>query len=953
MRIKSADFRLFLNWLGLGAGAMFLFWMMNAITSDQDAAFVKDALHIYGYILIFALVFVSTAFYAVYRRLSNEVTLLSGAMSGAKERALNLESYKFGTDAHAIVSVTDPYGTIIYANEQFCEISKYSKEELIGQNHRILNSGLHPPCFFRKIYRSIAQGEIWSGEIRNKAKDGSYYWVATTIMPIRNEDGKLREIISIRTNITSLKSQEHELRSKNQLLDATFENFPGAISAFDQDLRLTIANPAFYSQLGIDRSCFPIGSKYADLIRFNAKRGIYGDVDPEETVKARIESIRTSSRDQFVRNTLDGRVMEIKVWPLDEHGFVIAYIDATDRYRMIEDLKREKEEAEKVSQKLKVAQVDQIKAHEMLLHSINAMSSGFTLWDSDLKLITTNDAFKQFHAPILDIIKPGISLEEVIRAGYDKGMYDLEGEPCDEWVLAYLEDLRTTPNKEDDVRYANGMNFVIARKRLNNGNYIITMTDVTELHQREAELRRTRDALEHIAYFDALTTLPNRAHCQQVLEELIRPVDGIRKRFSIIQIDLDKFKRVNDTLGHATGDQLLKELGSRLAFLSSKVRKFKPYRWGGDEFIAVMTDATPLEVEELCQELTDLISIPLKTDSTTIWPTVSLGVSTYPDDATDLESLMMYSDLALYKTKEMGRDGYQFFSAEMKEKIDNDTRIETDVRSALELDQFELYFQPQISTVDESIVGIEALLRWNHPEKGQLPPGLFLDVVESGGIASALGRAVFDKAMVAAKSWIDEGLDFGRLSINLSPAHFRKKTLIDDFFESIEKHDVNPDLLSVELLESMLIDDASGEIHQLFHRLNKRGIHIELDDFGTGWASLSHLQNLPIDGIKIDRSFVNNIAFSEKQQAIVEVVMNMSRLMKLRVVCEGIETHQQLSTVSQISNCAVQGYLVSRPLDLETVTAWIREGKNVGRLSHIQPRGQDRDGQILPFPRRG
>ena len=687
------------------------------------------------------------------------------------------------------------------------------------------------------------------------------------------------------------------------------------------------------------------------MTRFNAERGDYGEGDVEELVAERVALANKFEEHCFTRKMPDGRVLEIKGWPLIGGGFVSAHIDVTERHRMIENLRRKNEEAQKTARDLKAAQQAQEQTYQHLVDSINSTNNGFAIWDRDGFLVLANDAFRRFHSSIAGAIRPGLQIEHMLRLGCEAKIWAVSGGKCEAWIEACLKFHRSTGSSEEELVLTDGTQLVVTSQHLDNGDVITTLIDVTAQRERERELNRTKEALEHIAYFDALTTLPNRAQCQQDLEALFANQDD-HDRFSIILIDLDKFKRVNDTLGHASGDELLKTLGSRLNFLGTKVPYFKPYRWGGDEFIAIVEGIHENELESLCQELTDLIAIPLTLEGpnpTTLWPTVSLGIASYPGDATDLEALMIYADLALYKTKEMGRDGYQFFSAEMKEKIDEDSRIEVDVRSALKLDQFELYFQPQISTVDESISGVEALLRWNHPERGQLPPGLFMDVVESHGMAAPLGRRVFDLAMAAAKAWSDQGLDFGRLAINLSPGHLKKKTLIDDFCDSLDRHKVNPDLLAVELLESVLVNDEDPEMNALFERIAASGVHIELDDFGTGYASLAHLSTLPVDGIKIDRSFVNNISSSEKQQAIVEVVMSMSRLMQLRVVCEGIETHQQLSTVSQISNCSVQGYLVSRPLSFNDMTQWIKDEQNIGLLTPKKVRRSTRSDKKTGF----
>ncbi len=908
----------------------------------------------------------------VFKAFSQYLFLLSLALSGLlyigykgrkkqaedlrKERdrsrrlASRLSSHKLGIDAHAIVSITDPKGNIIYANDKFCEVSGYSRKELIGQNHRILNSGHHDKSFFNGIYQAIQKGENWNGEICNKAKDGSLYWIATTITPVIDVHGRLEEIISIRTDITDIKANEAALKSSSDLLNSTFDNFPGGMSVFDPERKLILANRAFYDLLEIKAEDYPLGTSYAQILRKNVQYGVYGDVDEDRFIADRLALIEERKPFEISRVTPNGRVIEIKSWPLEGGGIVAAHYDVTERHRMLEDLKIKNKEVEAHSEQLLLAQQAQEKAHKRLINSINAMKGGFALWDADAKLVIANEAFRKYHWDLRDYIRPGISANDFLDAGKKVRFWDWKDVNSEEWVDGFLKRFVSDENFETSAVTTEGRYLVLYCTKMPNGDIISNFVDVTEDRLREAELMRARDALTHIAYFDALTALPNRARGQRDLEALFlnRQPDT---RFAVIQIDLDKFKRVNDTLGHISGDHLLTEIGSRLAFLSSKVPNFRPYRWGGDEFVAIVTDVNGQQLESLCQELTDLIAIPVPYEESTLWPTVSLGVAIYPDDSTDLSSLMMYADLALYKTKEMGRDGYQFFSSEMKERLDSEASIEADVRTALKEDQFELFFQPQISTLDESITGIEALVRWNHPKRGQLPPGLFMDVVESNGMAAHLGNSIFEKAMWSVRQWVDQGLEFGRLSVNLSPAHLKRQTLIRDFCQKMDQYEINPDLLAVELLEGVLLDDQYSNIGELFQTLSARGVHVELDDFGTGYASLSHLSNLPVDGIKIDRSFVNNIVVNKKQKAIVGVVMSMSKLMQLRVVCEGIETHQQLSTVSQISNCSVQGYLVSRPLSFDDMTTWIREKRNIGLLSPRGPRQIRKDHSgIAPAP---
>jgi len=307
-------------------------------------------------------------------------------------------------------------------------------------------------------------------------------------------------------------------------------------------------------------------------------------------------------------------------------------------------------------------------------------------------------------------------------------------------------------------------------------------------------------------------------------------------------------------------------------------------------------------------------------------------VARYPEDAQDIESLMIFSDLALYSTKELGRDGYQFFTSKMKEKIDTESLIEKELRIAIEADQLELHFQPQLDIESEAITGIEALIRWNHPEKGLIPPGEFLEISETAGLAPAIGCKVFEYAMKAVRQWVDEGLEFGRLAINLSPEHLKKSTVLDDFFSAMQKYDIEPRFLAVEFLESFILDDPNADIMDILKQFRARNIHVELDDFGTGYASLSHLSTMPITGLKIDKSFVNQVTNDKRQQGIVTALISISKLMKLRVVCEGIETLQQVDALLQIGECSTQGYFIAKPMNFENITAWIKNQRNIGAL---------------------
>ena len=855
---------------------------------------------------------------------------LKQAVKTIETSRTELASHLVALGDHTIAAITDTSGTITYANEKFSQISGYSHAELIGQNHRLLKSGHHPTSFFTDMYKTIANGTAWHGEIKNRAKDGSFYWVDTTISPLRDTKGKISQYLAIRTDITSHKIAEEVLQRNVDILNATFNNFPGGISVFNQDLILQAANPAFYELLDLPEEKLPAGVHFEAVIRYNAERGEYGKGDIEKLVSDRVEQAREFRQHAFKRVTPQGKSLEIKGWPLPEGGFISTYMDITEAEEMMAALEQKSSEAVAIAENLRRTKEAQDQTYQHLVTSVNSMANGFVIWDADDRLVLANEAYLDFHHPVRDMIIEGVQFEHMLRAGLDNNIWDLGDQDGEEWLRQQV-DRRKTTHPEREIRLVDGREITISDLVLDNGDVISTITDITSRYLREIELQDAKDQLEQIAYFDALTGLANRAHCQKDMVEKFAFVET-GKKFAIIQIDLDNFKRVNDTLGHAAGDYLLKTLGDRMSLLAGEFDNFRTYRWGGDEFIALVDRNDDTDLGSICGELTDMISIPLNYEGTVLRPTVSLGVARYPEDARDIESLMIFSDLALYRTKELGRDGYQFFTSEMKEKIDTESRIEQELRVAIEKDQLELYFQPQLDIEDESITGIEALIRWNHPDRGLIAPGEFLAIAEAAGLAPAIGCKVFEYAMRAIRSWVDEGLEFGRLAVNLSPEHLKKSTILTDFFSAMEKYDIEPRFVAVEFLESFIFDDPNANVMDILKQFRARNIHVELDDFGTGYASLSHLSTMPITGLKIDKSFVDQMIGDKRQQGIVAALISISKLMKLRVVCEGIETWQQVDAIARIGKSSIQGYFIARPMSFDSICDWIKTGRNTGAL---------------------
>lgn len=464
--------------------------------------------------------------------------------------------------------------------------------------------------------------------------------------------------------------------------------------------------------------------------------------------------------------------------------------------------------------------------------------------------------------------------------------------------------------------------------------YRDTILEKNKLESEQA--RREKNHLEmmkRIAYFDELTQLGNRRCCIGDLEERLgdeEKADG----FALVHLDLDNFKRVNDSMGHAAGDRLLNEVGRRLRLIVEETKLGRAYRWGGDEFVTII-DEPAVEVHDVCMELTDILSIPVPYGKAEIHPSASLGIARFPEDGSTVEELMVHADIALYKAKERGKDGFHFFTKEMKDNIDREAEIEREIRVALEEDEFFPVFQPQVDMVTLEVTGIEALARWNHPEKGVLSPGHFLAVAEANRLSTRIGRRIFDKAFEAARQWQDADIDFGRMSVNLSPQDIEFGTVFDDLTGAMERHNLSPNLVSAEIVESVLLDEHDTPRLELLERLRGLGIKIELDDFGTGYAALHHLASLPVTGVKVDQSFTSKMLQDEKKSVVISSLVTMAKLLKLDLVVEGIETEAQMSKLQEMGYGSIQGYLIAKPMPFDQITAWLESDHNA--LQHPVP----------------
>jgi diguanylate cyclase (GGDEF)-like protein len=446
---------------------------------------------------------------------------------------------------------------------------------------------------------------------------------------------------------------------------------------------------------------------------------------------------------------------------------------------------------------------------------------------------------------------------------------------------------------------------------------ITTILLVYDAHL-ESNVRRYNEMLEqanarlrHAATHDALTGLPNRVLLADRLRQAIARSSRHQMRFAVLVVDLDRFKAINDSLGHIAGDELLQEVARRLSALLRKEDSLA--RLGGDEFVLLIHEvSTPQDAEEVARKVLSQVASPVQLAGLDVHVSPSIGICLCPDDGVDSETLLQHADAAMYHAKKKGRNTYQFFAPAMNAFARERLELESGLRTALAQREFELHYQPKVDVATGRIESAEALIRWRHPKRGLIPPGGFIPLAEETGFIVQLGEWVLYEACRQARAWQSEGLHL-RMAVNLSARQFRQDGLIETVRGALAAARLEPRYLELELTESAVMQDAESSV-QILRKLSDLGLRISVDDFGTGYSSLSYLRRLPLDKLKIDRSFIREIVTSRDDAEIVRAIVTLAHSLHLKVIAEGVETAEQLAFLRSLGCDQYQGYHCSPPL---------------------------------------
>jgi diguanylate cyclase (GGDEF)-like protein len=680
-----------------------------------------------------------------------------------------------------------------------------------------------------------------------------------------------------------------------RLLAEAVNNLSLGLIVFNARREVVFCNARYMEIYGLSPQQVKPGTPIGELIRHRLSLGLKIPATPEEYIRERVANAAVPGT--TVHEFNDGRVISYTVYPMPDGGGMATHEDITGREEMNSRLQRQFELGREQEERLRIRNLQFDTA-------INNMSQGLCFFDAAHRLIVCNDRYVGMYDLPRDRVGPGITLAEIVDMRFEAGSFPAMSR---EEYLHWRTNVAVSHEPTDSiVELQNGKTFKIRHRPMPDGGWVATHEDITE--QRRSEVK-----IEYMAHHDALTDLANRVLLNERLEQALGRRIHREEFVAVHHLDLDQFKAVNDTFGHPAGDKLLKIVADRLRGLVRETDTIA--RMGGDEFVIVQAPISdPADATSLAQRVIEVIGEPFDIDGHQAMIGASIGIAVGPNDGLRPDRLLRNADLALYRAKGDGRGTFRFFEAAMDLQMQTRRIMEQDLRKALQAGEFELYYQPVVNLARNAISGFEALIRWNHPVKGLISPASFIPLAEEIGFIVPIGEWVIRQACTTAAQWPGDL----HVAVNISAAQFRSPGLMQVIVGALAASGLPPTRLEIEITETVLLQNRETTLAVL-HQLRALGVRIAMDDFGTGYSSLTYLQCFPFDKIKIDRSFVKDIAKNAGSLNIVRAVAAMANGMGMTATAEGVETAEQLETITSEGCTEMQGFLFSKPLPLAEI----------------------------------
>ena len=761
--------------------------------------------------------------------------------------------------------------TIVYCNQYFAKMLEMPLERVLGQN----------------LMRFIPQREQ---ENFNALLDSCKEQPLRTRTIFSDERGAE---LSLQISLNSLLIEEQlaycmvvtdlsdEVVKQLQLAASVYKSTSEAMMVTDEQHLIISINPAFTRITGFDID--DVFGKNQNLLSdptSNAFEKIWSELETKDHWTGEIVQ-RKKNGEEFIAWLVINVIKDTS----DSYRYISLFSDVTVQKQLENSLRT-------------------------LSQAVEQSASSIVITDPDANIVYANSTFSTHSGYSLQEVM-GLNLR-VLKSGKtpssvfeEMWAYLTSGQPWKgEWINCrkdgseFIESVLISPIRETDGKIT---------------HYLAIKDDITAKKQAE-------ERIEYLAHFDNLTNLPNRVLLSDRFSKALEYAKRHQEKLAVFYIDLDHFKMVNDSLGHTIGDQLLIEVAGRL--ISIMRAQDTVARIGGDEFVILSPTTDEQGAAHIAQKILTSISQPIYIDSHHIISTTSVGIAIYPNDGQDIDTLSKHADDAMYQAKKSSRNTYQFFAPEMQVHSIRTLELSNALYMAIASEQLELHYQPQHCIKSGKLIGAEALIRWVHPELGNISPGEFIPIAEDNGHIIQIGEWVLNSALLQMKAWLAEGLDIPQVAVNLSAVQFRNPNLLSKIESILITHNVSPKYLEIELTESVAMGNAKNSIN-FINNLNKMGIRVSIDDFGTGYSSLSYLKRFNVYKLKIDQSFVRDLTIDEDDKSIIASIINLAKSLGIRTIAEGVETAEQLEFLEENGCDDVQGYLFSKALPASDFTQYM------------------------------